>query len=127
MRGKLHFKHLLIGAVALGLSLGISAHAETSREEMVHAFHLLKKANHDYGGHRVKAMHELEVAGRDLGLEMGGDLPERERQWKSDEQLIEARRILREARDKLEARDRDHAADRIEHAIKEIDTALEVK
>jgi hypothetical protein len=114
-------------AIAVILSFGFSAYAEPPRDELVHAFHLLKKADRDYDGHRVKAMEAVEAAGRDLGLELGGDLPDRERQWRSDDQLIEARRLLREARDKLEAHDRDRVADHVEKAIKEIDAALEVR
>ncbi len=119
--------YLQIAAIALFMSLGFSAFAETPREELVHSYHLLKKANHDYDGHRVKAMEAVQAAGKELGLELGGDLPDRERQWKSDDQLIEARRLLREARDKLEARDRDRVAAHVERAIKEINAALDVK
>ena len=111
----------------MALSLGIRAYAETPREELAHAYGLLKLANHDYGGHRAKAMKHLEEAGKALGLEFNHHGSEHERQWKSDEQLAEARRLLREARDKLEARDRDRAAEHVEKAIMETDAALKVK
>jgi hypothetical protein len=116
-----------MAAIALILSFGFSAYAEPPRDELIHAYHLLKKADHDYDGHREKAMEAVKAAGNDLGLELGGDLPDRERQWKSDDQLIEARRLLRDARDKLEAHDRDRVADHVEKAIKEINAALDVK
>ena len=116
-----------MAAIALILSFGFSAYAEPPRDELVHAYHLLKKADHDYDGHRVKAMKAVEAAGRGLGLELGGDLPDRERQWKSDDQLIEARRLLRDSRDKLESQDRDRVAANVEKAIKEINAALGVK
>jgi hypothetical protein len=119
--------YLQILAVVMALSFAASAYAESPREELVHAFRLLKHADHDYAGHREIAMHEVEAAGRALGLELGGDDAERERQWKSDERVIEARRLLREARNKLEARDRDRVAAHIEKAIKELDAALAVK
>ena len=48
-------------------------------------------------------------------------------QFKSDEHLAEARRLLRHARENLEERDRPHAAARLERAIREIDLALKVK
>ncbi len=126
MRKKLH-SYLPIAAIALIMSFGFSAFAEPPRDELVHAYHLLKKANHDYDGHREKAMEAVEAAGKDLGLELGGDLPDSERQWKSDDQLIEARKLLRDARDKLEAHDRDRVADHVETAIKEKNAALNVK
>lgn len=127
MKRTIRNKYLQIGAIALAMTFGLRAYAETPREELVHAFHLLKTANHDYAGHRVKAMGEIEAAGKDLGMELGGDLPERERQWKSDEQLVEARRLLRESRNKLEKRDRDRVAAHVDVAMKEIDEALKVK
>jgi outer membrane cobalamin receptor len=111
----------------LGLNASLAAAREPPRQELVHAFLLMKKADRDYAGHRVKALNEVEKAGKALGLELVGEAPERERQWKSDEQLIEARRLLVEARDKLEARDRERAAVHVEVAIRELDEALKVK
>lgn len=116
-----------MAALALALTLGGSAYAETAREELAHSYALLKLANADYGGHRAKAMKELEAAGKDLGLRLEGRGSDHERQLKSDEQVAEARRILREARDKLEAKDRDRVAERLEKAIVEIDAALKVR
>jgi len=111
----------------LALSFGASAYAETSREQMVHAYRLLSHADGDYNGHRGAAMRHLETAGKELGLDLEGDYPERERQWKSDAKLVEARRLLREARNKLEARDRDRVAGHLQKAIDELDIALKEK
>jgi hypothetical protein len=119
--------YIQIAAIVLALSFGVCAYAETPREELAHSYILLKLANHDYAGHRVKAMKELEAAGKDLGLVLEGRGSEHERQLQSDEQVAEARRMLGEARDKLEARDRDRVAARLEKAILEIDAALKVK
>jgi hypothetical protein len=113
--------------VALALAVGARAYAESPREEVAHAHRLLKLANHDYAGHRVKALKEIEEAGKSLHLELGGELVEHERQWKSDQQLGEARKLLREARNKLEKEDRDRVAARLDKAIEEIDAALKVK
>ena len=120
-------RYIQIVAIVLALSFGVRAYAETPREELAHAYILLKLANADYAGHRAKAMKELETAGKDLGLSLEGRGSEHERQLKSDEQVTEARRLLREARDKLEARDRDRAAAHLEKAIVEIDAALKVR
>lgn len=116
-----------IAVVAFLFSFGLAAHAEPPRDELAHAYRLLKTANHDYDGHRVKAMEEVKAAASDLGIEVGGELPDREHQWKSDDQLKEARRLLRDAKDKLEAHDRDRVAEHVEKAIKEINASLEVK
>lgn len=120
-------RYIQIVAIVLALSFGVRAYAETPREELAHAYILLKLANADYAGHRAKAMKELETAGKDLGLSLEGRGSKHERQLKSDEQVTEARRLLREARDKLEARDRDRAAAHLEKAIAEIDAALKAR
>ncbi len=116
-----------VAVIAFLFSFGLAAHAEPPRDELAHAYHLLKKADHDYDGHRVKAMEEVKAAASDLGIELGGELDDHEYQWHSDEQMKEARRLLRDAREKLEAHDRDRVADRVEKAIQEITAALEVK
>jgi hypothetical protein len=118
---------LRVSAILVALTVGLSAYAETPREEVVHAYHLLEKADRDYDGHRGIAMEQVRAAGKDIGLELNGEIPDRERQWKSDKQLEEARRLLKHAREKLEARDRDHAAEHLDKAIHELDIALKLK
>ncbi len=113
--------------LALGASPALPVRVESPREELVHAFRLLKTADHDYAGHRAKAMRQIETAGAELGLVLRGDLIVGERQWKSDAQLSEARRLLAHARDQLEARDRDRVAARLQIAIEEINQALAVR
>jgi hypothetical protein len=119
--------YVKIAAIALALTFGVRAYAEPPRDEIVHAYILLKHADHDYDGHREAAMKQLEGAGADLGLKLEGDDQERERQWKSDERLAEARRLVREARGKLEAHDRELAADHLGKALKELNAALKAK
>lgn len=118
---------LQLAALVALFSFGVRAYAEPPRDEVAHAYWLLKSADRDYAGHRAEALHAVEAVGRDLGLDLKGELPRGERQWKSDAQLREAGRLLRDARDKLEDRDRRRAADRLDHAIREIDTALNVR
>jgi len=115
-------------ALLLAFSLSVRAD-ETSREEIKHAFHLLKWANADYHGHKAAAMDELKAAGREVGYDLEGeqDRWHAEHQWKSDDQLREARRLLRHARDHYENADREHLAHHIEKAIKELDAALDVR
>jgi hypothetical protein len=125
MKLKTQSLYLKMVAIAAALSFfGISAYAESPREEVVHAYRLMKGADHDYDGHREAAMKEVRSAGDKLGLTLEGEGVKEERQWKSDRRMKEARRLLREARDKLEARDRDRVADELDHAIKQVDAAL---
>jgi hypothetical protein len=117
----------LVLTMVLALAFGVRAYAEPPREELAHAYYHLKFADHDYGGHRVAAMQEIEAAGHELGINLGGEGIGEERQWKSDRKLEEARRLLHHAREKLEAHDRDRVAGHVERAIHEIDMALTVK
>jgi hypothetical protein len=116
-----------MAAVAVALTFGVRAQAEPPREELVHAYRLLKSADADYDGHRGAAMKEVRVAGEKLGLTLEGEGGEREKQWKSDRRMNEARRLLRDVRDKMEARDRDRVAESLDKAIKELDVALKIK
>ena len=114
---------ILIALCGLFLS-AFSLRAEPPREEIIHAYRLLMVANADYIGHRGKAMEALRRAGRALDLVLEGDAPSGERQWKSDEQLREAGRLLRDAKEKLESKDRERAAEQVDRALEEIRKAL---
>src|SRR6266481_8621380 len=116
--------YLQILAVTVALSFTARVYAETPREDLVHAYVLLKHANHDYDGHRAKAMAHVEAAGKSLNLRLEGDAKEHERQWKSDQMLTEARQLLSRARGAFEAQDRDRAALHVDKAIAEIDRAI---
>src|SRR5690348_7886234 len=107
---------LKIAAFVVALSFGISAYAEPPREEIAHAYVLLKLAKHDYGGHKAEAIHQLEVAGRALGLDLHREGSAHERQMRSDELVSEAGRLAHDAEEKLEARDRQRVADHLDKA-----------
>ena len=116
--------YLQVLAVGVALSFGARVYAEAPRQEIVHAYVLLKHANHDYNGHRARALEQVEAAARALDLKLEGDASERERKWQSDEMLAEARHLLYHVRDTFEARDRERAANRVDKAISEIDAAI---
>lgn len=118
---------LTIAAFAVALSFGIRAYAEPPRDEVAHAYVLLKLAKHDYGGHKAEALKQLELAGRALGLDLHGGPSAHERQMKSDELVSEAAQFAHDAEEKLEARDRRRVADHLERAVHEIDAALRKK
>lgn len=133
MKANVILQYIQAAIIAVAVCLTVHAKAakvvkaEEPREKLAHAYRLLAHADHDYDGHRVKAMNEVEAAAKELGIALGGDLPEHERQWKSDEHLRHARTLLREAHAKLEHKDRRRVAKHIKLAIEEIDTALKIK
>lgn len=119
--------YIKLAAFAVAVSFGLSARAEAPRDEMAHAYVLLKMAKNDYGGHKAEAIRQLELASHDIELELRGHETEHERQLKSDELVSHAAELLHEARNKLEKRDRDRAAAHLDVALHEIDAALRVR
>jgi len=115
---------LQLVAVTVALSFAARAYAEPPRQELVHAYGLLKNANHNYEGHRARAMEHIQAAGKAINLKLEGDASEREHQWKSDQMLAEARHLLYHARGAFEAHDRDLATAHVDKAIEEIDHAI---
>ena len=103
--------------------------AEGPREELVHAYRLLllAKAGPE-NSHRAVAIEAVRRAGAALGLVLEGTTsPAAERQWKFDQQLSEARRLLHDAKGKMEVRDRELVAAHMDRAIEQIDMALKVR
>jgi len=62
------------------VSFAARVYAEPPRQEVVHAYVLLKHANHNYEGHRARALEHLQSAGKALNLKLEGDADNRERQ-----------------------------------------------
>ena len=84
------------------------------------AYITLSYGNHDYNGHRYYAMREIEAAANLMKFDLRGDGPGVERQRVSDEQLRDAKSMLKQAQGELRGRARKHIA----KAIGEIDKAL---
>jgi len=124
MNMKLISRLLHLVAVTVALSFAARVYAEPPRQELVHAYVLLKHANHNYEGHRARALEHIQAAGKAMNLQLEGDANERERQWKSDQMLAEARHLLYHARGAFETHDRDVAAAHVDKAIEEIDRAI---
>src|ERR1043166_1088593 len=116
---------LQILAITAAFSIATRAYAEPPRQELIHAYVLLKQANNNYEGHKAKAIDHVEAAAKALDLKFE-NMPnyERERQWKSDQMLAEARHLLTHARENFEMRERERAAAHLNKAIDEIDQAI---
>jgi hypothetical protein len=87
------------------------------------AYGLLRSADHDYKGHRGRAMHQIEAAARELGTKLRGDGKTRENQGTSDSQLRNAQSLLQQAIGGLAGKPLHHVQD----AIKQLGIALSVK
>jgi hypothetical protein len=118
---------LYVLMAAMLFAFGNHAYAASPRDDIVQAYILLKLSNSNYAGHRAAAIKELETVGHELGLDLKGKGTEHQHQMQSDAQMAEAGRILREARYKLDAHDREHAADHVDRALHEIDEALRAR
>jgi hypothetical protein len=87
------------------------------------AYATLERADHDYKGHRIAAMRQIEAAGKVLGENLRGDGKARERQPVSDEQLRAAQAQLQEASSQLTGKAQKH----VNQAIKQLSIALKIK
>jgi|GEM_PF-1840405 len=87
----------------------------------------LALADHDYKGHRVKAMEAIKRATVTLGGAITGDGKAGETQGASDEQMHQAHALLRQVRDSFAAQDPKKVLKDIEVALAEVKTALQIK
>jgi hypothetical protein len=96
---------------------------DAKRHKLRRAYWLLEQADHDYKGHRGKAMEQIRKAGKIMGIDLHGEGYGGEHQAWSDERLREAKHALEDIVDTRHEREHEH----IWKAIKEIDKALEVR
>ena len=90
------------------------------------AYSALRSADHDYKGHRVKAMHAIEEACKALGAKAEGDGKGKEPQGESDSQLKAAQQLL-ESINPATTKSKSKAAKHISKAISELNEALAIK
>jgi hypothetical protein len=124
---------VLAAAVVGVLTCAAPAFAGEVSEELYHARHWLEKADRDYDGHRGRAVQEVRAALQRLGHDPNAHptkipaKPVHEKQWKSDDQLRHARKILKEAESHLAGKGGAKHQEAIAHiakAVEEIDVAL---
>jgi len=113
-------------------------------QQLHRAHHLLAEANHDYDGHRARAAEEIHKAVKALEASMphhkhkplqsavkpAREPAVREEQAKSDEQLREARKLLKVVEKELATSSGEHhqkALADVARAVEEIDIALKIK
>jgi methionine-rich copper-binding protein CopC len=91
------------------------------------AYRAMESADHDYKGHRLKAMHEVQAAAKQLGVEIKGGGKGREAQGSSDSQMNTARGLLQNVRSNPADEKRDKVLSHVDKAIEQIDLALKAK
>jgi hypothetical protein len=91
------------------------------------AYRTLATGDHDYRGHRVKAMRAVEAAGKLLGLNLAGDLRERTPQPLSDEKLREAQGLITRVLESAEVKGQKRVVKHLNTAIQHINTALSIR
>jgi hypothetical protein len=96
-----------------------SAEAGLLRE----AYGLLAAADHDYKGNRAKAMRQIEIAAKQLGVNLHGDGKVREPQTNSDAQLRSAEALLVQASPGLSGQGLAH----IKLAVEHLNVALAIR
>jgi hypothetical protein len=97
-------------------------------QAVTQAYRLLSQADHDYQGHRAKAMKHLHQAGRVLGVALKGDGKAGEQQGTSDSQLKQAQSVLQQmSANNASGPRHQRAMQHVQSALGEVQTALSIK
>jgi len=116
------------GSVASQNQYQTVAFSDSAEAGMLHrAYRILATGDHDYNGHRVKAMHQIESAAKLLGLDLSGDLKDRQPQALSDAKLREAQGLLQNVLGAAEVKDQKRVTKHITEAIDQINIALSIR
>ena len=119
--------HRILSVAAFSMFLVVGQRfvmaAPNSGSLLVQAYSTLEVADHDYKGHRVAAMKQIEDAAAILGVDVHGQGRGHEKQGVSDQQLRKALNLLQQARVGLEGKALKH----VDNAIGQVSTALSIK
>jgi hypothetical protein len=104
------------------------AFSDSAEAGMLHrAYRILATGDHDYKGHRVKAMHAVEAAAKLLGLDISGDAKDKELQVLSDDKMREAQGLLENVLGNAEVKGQPRVSKHISEAINQINTGLKIR
>jgi hypothetical protein len=102
-------------------------------QTLTQAYSTLATADHDYKGHRAKAMQSIKRAARLMGQKLGGDgrvtgvAKMKEQQALSDEQLKGVQSMLQKVRGSVGGHNSQRVVEHINSAIHELTVALSIK
>ena len=91
------------------------------------AYLILDTGDHDYKGHRVRAMHQIEAAAKLLGMNLSGDAKDKQPQPLSDAKLREAQGLLQNVLGAAEVKNQERVTKHITNAVNQINTALSIR
>ena len=116
------------GSVASRNQFQTVAFSDTAEARMLRqAYLILATGNHDYKGHRVKAMHQIEAAAKLLGMDVRGDAKDKQPQPLSDAKLREAQGLLQSVLGASEVKSQKRISKHITEAINQINVALTIR
>jgi hypothetical protein len=121
-----------------GLALSVSvagqnefqpmAFSDSAEAGMLHrAYRILATGDHDYKGHRARAMHQVEAAAKLLGLDLSGDLKDKQPQALSDDKLREASGLISNVLASAAVKDQKRVTKHLSEAVNQINIALSIK
>jgi hypothetical protein len=103
--------------------MNLSAQSAAPADLLRQAYTALSAADHDYQGHRIRAMKQIEMAGTVIGVNLAGDGKGHEKQGVSDQQLRTAQGLLQQARPGLPVKAQRH----VDKALAQLSIALSIK
>ena len=116
------------GSVISQNQFQIVGFGDTAEAGMLHrAYRILATGDHDYKGHRVKAMHQIESAAKLLGVDLSGDAKDKQPQPLSDAKLREAQGLLQNVLGAAEVKSQKRVTKHITEAINQINIALSIR
>ena len=116
------------GSVAIQNQFQTVAFSNSAEAGMLQsAYLILATGDHDYKGHRVRAMHQIEAAAKLLGMNLSGDAKDRQPQPLSDAKLREAQGLLQNVLGAAEVQNQKRVTKHINNAINQINTALSIR
>ena len=94
---------------------------------LTRAYRILATGDHDYKGHRVKAMHQIEAAAKLLGVDLTGSANDKQKQVLSDDKMRDARGLLEIVLNSAEVKAQPRISKHISEAIDQINVALSIR
>jgi hypothetical protein len=96
-------------------------------QTLTQAYSTLASADHDYQGHRMKAMAAIKKAARLMGQKIAGDGKGKEQQALSDSQLRGVQGMLQKVRGSVSGRNSQRVVQHLNEAMHHLTVALSIK